>query len=132
MKLVADLRTLVVAAVDPDVTVMVNSIEQDATLPFVFIEEQGSNTDLCFSGAACLTESDFVIEIVSEDLGEAIEIAGDIKGALNGHRGDLTEDKYCNYIEAEETGADYIPRTMADDGRNIKSLSVHMTTDLRS
>jgi hypothetical protein len=92
--------------------------------PRIWYGRSGSNEDVDLAGAGGLVEDTFDVEVISDDLDEAQDIAMVVKRFLNGKRGTFGGGSVQG-IFVQDHNDDYIPRGISDEsGLNVAALSV--------
>ena len=130
--------------IDEDIrTFMIGVLGEDYAAPYMIIEgmvpqEAGPKriwyrrssyvNDILLNGPSEITTTDFDIEVVSNDIGEAQEIADELKTALNGYAGEFG-DSTCLLAEVQDHDDDYTPQSLGDGdvGSHFATLALSIT-----
>lgn len=91
-----------------------NVVLENPPTPRIWYSCSNSDEELDIGGSGGLVESEFDIEVVSDDLDEAQDIAAAVKRLLNGKRGTFGTQTVQGVFVSDQTD-EYVPRSLADE-----------------
>lgn len=107
-----------------DVPVMQGWIEQGVDGARVWFKRATESKELLLNGDVFYSTTNFDVEVISEDLAEAQELAAEIKDAIHGYRGSFG-GQYCMMAEWTDHNDDYDVMGLGyDENKNVAALSV--------
>lgn len=99
-----------------------NLIYQDTPKPQVWYGRSSSVEEVDLSGAGGLVESEWDIEVISDDLDEAQDIADAVKRFLNGKYGAFGTQTLLGCF-VQDHNDEYVPKSIGDEsGYNVAAL----------
>jgi len=97
---------------------------EGVSAPRIWYTRTSQTQDLGISGTQFITTTEFNMEVISDDVAEALTIAEDIRSLLHGYRGSMGTDTAL-YVTVEDRSDDYQPFLTDDDkGNTVAALSI--------
>lgn len=97
--------------------------------PRIWYGRSGANEELDLSGTGGLTQQTFDLEVISDDLDQAQDIAAAVKKYLNGKRGTFGSGTVQGVFVNDQSD-DYLPRGISDEsGLAVAAINITIWHD---